>query len=387
MFPSSRLPSAPPPGSSYYVSNALIVAKRVALRLDAPVRVRFNGEPGDHNSFPSWYQRNEHAQIQCMQLRKETKAPFFHEYVAFRLKDNRYFRIDRRQLPDERSPMACAEEGVEAYDTIEQITDLEDSMYNPSDCLIQLDFMWGATLDTFLGIFSGIAEHGQAHVYTVQRYNCYFHAQAVIICTLCYTCGWSDPCLWRTNSAYLGGTGATKTQMPLAILGKYPGIDIKILDRRQQIKESPPINSNLELASSAERGATRRVSLRLVHAKFKSAQPSATQKSNMKDSTIGGLQKYLSDMICVHSTRVELYKFLLGCSAREVERDIKVAMNEIWWAFFGRDSLESLRYLHTQRRFKIIQTPSLWEPKFIQRPLEHSRGLEHCKEAPFPTLT
>ncbi|KAG8684665.1 hypothetical protein FRC11_011771, partial [Ceratobasidium sp. 423] len=140
-IPFAQPPSALPPGSSHFVSNALIIAKRAALGLEDPVRIR-DGKWAEGSPLFDWYQRHRKSTIVCMQLRKERKSPFFHEYVAFRFNGGTYFRVDRRQLPDEQSPMACTEDrGVEAYDTIEQIASLDDSMYNRSDCLVQLDFI------------------------------------------------------------------------------------------------------------------------------------------------------------------------------------------------------------------------------------------------------
>ena len=50
--------------------------------------------------------------------------------------------------------MDCVEaRGVEAYDTIEQISGLEDSTYNPSDCLVQLEFKTGVRLYYILEIY------------------------------------------------------------------------------------------------------------------------------------------------------------------------------------------------------------------------------------------
>ncbi|KAL5632931.1 hypothetical protein ACGC1H_003429 [Rhizoctonia solani] len=49
----------------------------------------------------------------------------------------------------------------------------------------------------------------------------------------------------------------------------------------------------------------------------------------MQEASLDDLLEYLSAMIHAHSLRVEQYRFLLGCSAEEVERDIKEKMNGV----------------------------------------------------------
>ncbi|CAE6470879.1 unnamed protein product [Rhizoctonia solani] len=183
--PFARLPSAPLPGSSYYISNTVIIAKRVALGLEAPIRIK-SDKWADGNPLYDWLQRYSNVKIESIQLRKEQKAPFFHEYIAIELSNGSYFRIDRRQLPDEQSPMSSTERnGVEAYDTIEQITSLDDSMYNPSDYLVQIYFERGVNLSVIAYTCDAISKDFRASAYTLQRYNCYFYAQTILLCTLC----------------------------------------------------------------------------------------------------------------------------------------------------------------------------------------------------------
>ncbi|KAG8727328.1 hypothetical protein FRC11_013481 [Ceratobasidium sp. 423] len=83
-----------------------------------------------------------------------------------------------------------------------------------------------------------------------------------------------------------------------------------------------------------ERTSNWRVPLRMLRPRRKGSQLNA-----MKEADIGDLQEYLSDMIHAHSVRVEQYKFLLKCTAWEVEWDIKKAMNDIWgkrWLLLGQ---------------------------------------------------
>ncbi|KDN36907.1 hypothetical protein RSAG8_10526, partial [Rhizoctonia solani AG-8 WAC10335] len=67
------------PGSSYQASNAHVRLKRRALRLEDPVRIEFKQEWKSGNPLYEWYRRRSSGLIKTMQLRKETKEPFFHD--------------------------------------------------------------------------------------------------------------------------------------------------------------------------------------------------------------------------------------------------------------------------------------------------------------------
>ncbi|KAJ1303624.1 hypothetical protein OPQ81_011806 [Rhizoctonia solani] len=177
-----------PPGASYRVSNALIIAKRRVLNLEDPIRILFNQEWQTGNPLYDWYLRRPSHFIQKMQLRKELESPFFHEYIVFSLRSRGgYFRIDRRQSPIENSPLDCIyEDGVEAYDTIEEVTSFDDALYCRSNPLIELelDERTDLGLAFVLNICRAIYDHPEARFYTLQRYNCYFYAQTIIGCAI-----------------------------------------------------------------------------------------------------------------------------------------------------------------------------------------------------------
>jgi hypothetical protein len=66
-----------------------------------------------------------------MQLRRGREAPFFDELIIFNLQGDGYFRIDRRQRPDEGVPLdSIYTRGVEAQDTIEEVTSLNAPLYS-----------------------------------------------------------------------------------------------------------------------------------------------------------------------------------------------------------------------------------------------------------------
>ncbi|CAE7229331.1 unnamed protein product [Rhizoctonia solani] len=169
-----------PPGASYQVSNTYVKLKRHLLDLEAPIRVQFKEDWKQGHPLYDWYRRHD-PYISAMELRRERNAPFFHQYIVFKLQSNHFFRIDRRQLPDETTPLGCIyEQGVEAYDTIEEVTSFEDASYSPSDCLVGIVFKKGIEVALVLKILWAIHQHRLARVYTLQRYNCYFVAQTTI---------------------------------------------------------------------------------------------------------------------------------------------------------------------------------------------------------------
>ncbi|CAE6394523.1 unnamed protein product [Rhizoctonia solani] len=179
------------PGASYRGSNALIIARRKLLNLQEPFRMTFD-RWGRGNPLYDWYTRLENPYIQTMQLRKEHESPFFHEFIVIRLKSGTYWRIDRRQLPDEGTPLNCMyNEGVPAHDTIEQVTSLESTLYSRSYCLVELEFSVDVHVGLVLRICRAIQNHHGARVYTLQLYNCYFFAQTVIFCTACGVSDWA----------------------------------------------------------------------------------------------------------------------------------------------------------------------------------------------------
>ncbi|KDN43390.1 hypothetical protein RSAG8_06174, partial [Rhizoctonia solani AG-8 WAC10335] len=177
------------PGASYRGSNALIVARRKLLKLEEPFLITFD-KWGPGNFLYNWYSGLENPYIHTMQLRKEREGPFFHEFIVIRLKAGTYWRIDRRQLPKENTPLNCLyTEGVPAHDTVEQVTSLESTLYARSYCLVELEF----NVDVHVGLifveFIVILQCGCS--YTLQCYNCYFFAQALLFCTACGASDWA----------------------------------------------------------------------------------------------------------------------------------------------------------------------------------------------------
>ncbi|CAE6473534.1 unnamed protein product [Rhizoctonia solani] len=191
------------PGSTYRVSNASIVSSRKLFGRQKVVTIQFTKEWATKNPLYDWYigqTRLKRHVVHAIQLRKERKQPFLHEYLVLYMgneksdnsnsnksdngnSDKTYFRLERRQLENEDQPLASLlSHGVEAYDTLEETIGFEDPL-TPSDCLAQLDFTTGIHIAIILEICRAIHKHPSAKVYTLQRFNCYFFAQNVLLCS------------------------------------------------------------------------------------------------------------------------------------------------------------------------------------------------------------
>ncbi|CAE6470766.1 hypothetical protein ACGC1H_003947 [Rhizoctonia solani] len=188
-----RLPGA----STYRVANAAILAARKALKLQRPFELDFQNW-GPNNPVYKWYKALQNPHIHTFHLRKERQGPFYHEFVVFRLKDGTYWRIDRRQHQDEPTPINCIQDlGVPAYDTIEQVTGmgsflgLDPLLAAASDCMVELEFKKDVDVGLVLRICRAIKAHPKANVYTLQRYNCFFFAQTMLMCTACGASDWA----------------------------------------------------------------------------------------------------------------------------------------------------------------------------------------------------
>ncbi|KAF8595211.1 hypothetical protein BDV93DRAFT_564601 [Ceratobasidium sp. AG-I] len=151
--------------------------------------------PVERLHFPqildSWYRDKEYLQIKEMQHRKELNRPFFHEFILVVLGDNTKYRFDRR--PDRNTIFSTLLQlGSDAFDTIQQVDDIDDSCHPPSECLAVLDFDPCIKLSLILAICFAIQVDEKACRYTVQKYNCYFFSWAIISSVARYLVAWED---------------------------------------------------------------------------------------------------------------------------------------------------------------------------------------------------
>ncbi|CAE6451444.1 unnamed protein product [Rhizoctonia solani] len=182
-------PSAP--GVSVDISGAAKLAARRIRRLGKAVPIDFSTEAD--NELVAWYRGRSDRLVRALQLRQEREGPYFHQFVVFELKDGGgFFRIDRRLRPDEDTPLnSLKDEGIPAYDTIEPVVAWDDPLFPASDCLISIEFKVDVYLALILKVCRAIQEHPLAKVYTLQRYNCYFFAQTIMLWATCGAADWA----------------------------------------------------------------------------------------------------------------------------------------------------------------------------------------------------
>ncbi|CAE6444125.1 unnamed protein product [Rhizoctonia solani] len=175
-------PSAP--GVSVDLSGAARVAARRLRGLGKAFPIDFTTKAGTDNELMAWYRSRPNRLVHTLQLRRERERPYFHQFVVFKLGGNGgVFRIDRRLRPNEDAPMnSLKDEGIPAYDTIQPVVTWNDPLFPASDCLISIDFQGDVYLALILKICQLIQAHPLAKVYTLQRYNCYFFAQTIMLC-------------------------------------------------------------------------------------------------------------------------------------------------------------------------------------------------------------
>ncbi|KEP46145.1 hypothetical protein V565_216260 [Rhizoctonia solani 123E] len=173
-------PSAP--GTSVDISGAAKVAARRLRGLGKAFPIDFTTKGGTENELMTWYRGRPNRLVRTLQLRREREEPYFHQFIVFEL-NGEFFRIDRRLRPDEDTPLnSLKDEGIPAYDTIEPVATWDDALFPASDCLTSIDFRGDVYLALILKICQVIQSHPLAKVYTLQRYNCYFFAQTIMLC-------------------------------------------------------------------------------------------------------------------------------------------------------------------------------------------------------------
>ncbi|CAE7084550.1 unnamed protein product [Rhizoctonia solani] len=178
------------PGYSVDLTDALRIASRCARGLGGVTQI-------GADELAKWYNERPTKLVHAVQLRRERAGPYFHQFFAFKLEDGDMFRIDRRLRPDESAPQnSLSDEGIPAYDTIEPVVAWDDPLFVASDCLISIEFKVEVHLALILKVCQQIQAHQLSKVYTLQRYNCYFFAQTLILCLACGVSNWTGMGTW-----------------------------------------------------------------------------------------------------------------------------------------------------------------------------------------------
>ncbi|CUA71496.1 hypothetical protein RSOLAG22IIIB_09624 [Rhizoctonia solani] len=192
------MPRITAPGYSVDISDAARVALRRVRGLGGVTPIDFTSKKANGYNMTLWYQLRSTALVRALQLHREREGPYFHQFIVFELHDSGgLFRIDRRLRPDEGAPLnSLRDEGIAAFDTIEPVGSWDDPLFTASDCLISIGFKVDVHLALILKICRAIQEHPLAQAYTLQRYNCYFFAQTIILCVACGVSNWAGTGDW-----------------------------------------------------------------------------------------------------------------------------------------------------------------------------------------------
>lgn len=138
----------------------------------------------DDNIFTNWPPAQQgHTTIRKLELRKE-RDHFKHEFVAIYPDDlgQRVHRIDRRPLGGPTAEAIFAK-GCDAEDSITPVMDEELAIIQrDTDCKIEVEFHFNPKPDlyTVLVICDTIRKDPQTKKYTLQQFNCYFVARAIM---------------------------------------------------------------------------------------------------------------------------------------------------------------------------------------------------------------
>jgi hypothetical protein len=158
-------------------SNAAIPASRGTLLRENIWALDFPGWWGIGRVF-EWYHSQQDMTIKTVQLRKEHDA-FQHEYIVIVLNNGSIYRIDRR--PDPALPIdTLMRTGCSAIDTLQTVESSND--LDSSHSVLQVDCQKeNADFILTLLICFTISKDELAGRYTVQRFNCYFFAWAILL--------------------------------------------------------------------------------------------------------------------------------------------------------------------------------------------------------------
>lgn len=350
---------------SYNGANVLTATKRrkLASKLEDPIRIEFIREWKGGNPLYDWYHRRVDPLIWGMQLRKERRGPWFHEYIVVALGDRdspSYFRVDRRPCPDEEDLLNSMGAGCEAYDTIEEITSFDDSRHCASDCLIEIEFEFQVSLALLLKVCHAIHRHPASRMYTLQRYNCYFLAQTILLCMVRQ--GWCLSIGCQTRQRSCRGNRPLAEVLSPYVAGNDPanpmdklkpsvqsGTHTKRSDRQQisELQAFKACRNKCELGWEDRSRRNRHLCMgMIVCVKVEHIQVSVIQYGppnfvqNMhrlglviqdrKQVSYDDVQSYVERLVQTHSERVERYWFVSKSTASEVTRDIWEVIDSVW---------------------------------------------------------
>lgn len=108
---------------------------------------------------------------------KDKTWPFYHNLLILHMVDGLAYCAQRRAAADAPA-RAVIRDGTPSVDTMNE---LDNNMSVNSECLYDAEFANGLHLSVVLLICFGIQKDDQGHVYTLQKFNCYFFARTMLL--------------------------------------------------------------------------------------------------------------------------------------------------------------------------------------------------------------
>jgi len=175
-------------------SNTLVASSH-ALFFERPVLLDFTSGWANGPVF-KWYddlRRNKGSTlIKKLQLRRDLRPPYYHEYIVVFTRGGHAFRLDRR--PDVDTPFdTITRMGCKAYDTVQSVGSRSlNLLEETSNCVVELHWPDEQAPDLLfvLSVCFALAQDKEAKQYTLQRYNCIFLSWTIIIVTVRETAAW-----------------------------------------------------------------------------------------------------------------------------------------------------------------------------------------------------
>lgn len=176
------------PTASRLPSNASITSTRKSASRSQTFSLELPSSWSEQGPLFDWYQgrlRSGEDSVNLIQLRRERSAPYHHEFLVIHTTQGKPFRIDRR--PDPRVPLDGITIGCAAVDTI---STPKQHDIKKSECILVLRVCEQITIESLVRICINIKSDSQSCRYTIQTYNCYFFAWAIIMIVMRQSAVW-----------------------------------------------------------------------------------------------------------------------------------------------------------------------------------------------------
>ncbi|KAB5594179.1 hypothetical protein CTheo_2395 [Ceratobasidium theobromae] len=199
---------------SQMASNSAIHWSR-GDRPSGPVPLDFSSGWGKGIVF-DWYKRMPTTSILNIQLRKEFKGPFHHEFILILLQGGLRCRLDRRGDPDVPT-QTLSEAGSDAHDTVQEVdTTSLNEIHSTSECLVELRPNGKIDLSFILSVCFSIRSDPKTQRYTLQRFNCYFFSWTIASVVARHSVSWDTPAGQFTTPEQLALVLKKKAIEPIA---------------------------------------------------------------------------------------------------------------------------------------------------------------------------